>query len=942
MKTLKPLAYALFGMTTLAATLTSCQDYDLGYTAEQIQYESNFEKKYGPIAPDKSWDLSSYAYHSSPRTRANTNLSDLPLDSEGYYHVTDNTLAWLDANLQESRDNRSLGSNFLFESTGEPFAIIPIYQGQTGMKWSLFMKNGSETSSQIWQQSENMMKSDDGETWNVLGWTDNATFSKNKGGNEATCSTIGKKVKAKPILVNSNENDLIHFSLHIDFKKTLNNGNEWGDSWALTGTFQSSLNNMMLAMKECPTPSNLPAGYKVLIVGCEDANRSSSDWDMNDAVFMVVAKELPRIVEGRKITKKRYMCEDLGSTFDFDFNDIVVDVTQTEHFLIKIQDPEAQIDEDAVLDLDLHDAVLASPYIIANSSKPTEQIARLSHVCGTLPFQVTVGDTDFPLVKDPTNIEQTRKDLYDNNSIYYGMTRGGWEESDGWNPNETFKVTGWNPDQNNITIKVYTHGLGDGTNDNTGGDKIGFQGSNRDANGWYQTVTFPVKGYTPFIIAVDQSVPWMAELTSIPQAWANANADFTVTTGMGKQGSEAYYFQEGNSFNGDVVIWSGYEKTPKGTSFVYGASSSQYLALSEALGNTDKNYNALIITTEEATGSFEICDASGTVIVQGNQQIVGGKALVFLSADEVASLKSAGGFSIHNTSSKTMTLTSIQMTSATPCVVTLTAEGGSDQNKVIGSGTYALGSTIVIKAVAAQGNAFVSWSDDEEEMSAERTLTLEQENYNITATFQGSVTTTKITFKSDGEGGKIKLYETSTPTSSITIDAVVGKRYNPIPVPDNGYIFAGWLRYSNSFTMPTDGVLIESGMNGDFIATWDDAIGEGVYEVYYEESPEATYNIRIDKDHASQSKLKRAILNKKYRMVITLSSTTVANSLKIGEGTGAKIETISNNMVVHDFTEEELQKMYYTYDGGGYILVITPGDNKGFAISSITMEEIPE
>ena len=108
-----------------------------------------------------------------------------------------------------------------------------------------------------------------------------------------------------------------------------------------------------------------------MIIGCEDADLSGTDNDMNDIVFLVVGfPELPPL---REHHNKRYMIEDLGSTFDWDFNDIVIDVNEVvEYNWIKNTDGSSVKDE---------------------ANKTVTQTATLKHLCGTIPFRVKIGNT---------------------------------------------------------------------------------------------------------------------------------------------------------------------------------------------------------------------------------------------------------------------------------------------------------------------------------------------------------------------------------------------------------------------------------------------------------------------------------------------------------------------------------------------------------------------
>lgn len=220
-----------------------------------------------------------------------------------------------------------------------------------------------------------------------------------------------------------------------------------------------------------------------MVVGCEDANGSLGDWDFNDVVLLIVGLPTsPKIA--REIVQKRYLIEDLGSTFDFDFNDIVVDVSQERIY---------EADDN-----------------IENST--FRQTATIAHLCGTIPFQVFINgqaitdilpgqnDNDSPdgydPKRDPEYITKYVKQIVQ-------------DDDHKWIPNE-----------NNISIRVWPNAKtvqdvnGDGSNSIVGGT------NQLDVKAAKQ-INFPNKGEFPYIIAVDQDINWMQELQAIPRSWLN-------------------------------------------------------------------------------------------------------------------------------------------------------------------------------------------------------------------------------------------------------------------------------------------------------------------------------------------------------------------------------------------------------------------------------------
>ena len=140
--------------------------------------------------------------------------------------------------------------------------------------------------------------------------------------------------------------------------------------------------------------------------------------DYNDVVLAVVGS--PLVPEEIALSNgsydvplavtKRYMIEDLGSTDDFDFNDVVVDVTQTvvAHHQVMLENGLVKKDE-----------VMGSE---------VKQKATVRHLGGILPFQLTIGDTTLPQLGSTATFGADVE-------LEYG-------------------IEGWNPAGNNISIAV--------------------------------------------------------------------------------------------------------------------------------------------------------------------------------------------------------------------------------------------------------------------------------------------------------------------------------------------------------------------------------------------------------------------------------------------------------------------------------------------------------
>lgn len=380
------------------------------------------------------------------------------------------------------------GNGFEFTKSGKQTYTIPTYALETikernladNIYFELWWNDG-------WKEGGNMCHFG-------FYWGDRATFhlttvTKSEGNHigklylEGRTSnevghTVGKAaagVEARPILIDGSK---IQGDMYLYLKITQQDKDNPG--YAPKDACQRSDENMMVALpigiKDGinGVPDNI-GDNEYMIIGCEDANNTgssgtdNSDWDYNDIVFLLVGQGgLPKVKE--VIAEKRYMIEDLGSTFDFDFNDIVVDVTQT-----RVTDYKG----DAVGE---------------NDGKTTTAVIR--HLCGTIPFQIHIGNTDFDVLPGKVNCNPALDPDYS----------GKYEKAD----------VDWNPNTNNITVTVWPTKAGESGDSWSDSEKNNFLGLYSEQS---ETFGFPESGEFPYIIACDQNVNWMEENISVPESW---------------------------------------------------------------------------------------------------------------------------------------------------------------------------------------------------------------------------------------------------------------------------------------------------------------------------------------------------------------------------------------------------------------------------------------
>ena len=213
----------------------------------------------------------------------------------------------------------------------------------------------------------------------------------------------------------------------------------------------------------------LPEDHVVKYIGIEDVLQSD-DFDYNDLILAVVGN--PDIPQEKIITEnqyevktcrsKRYMIEDLGAIGDFDFNDVVVDV---EEYTIYTHTVKSE------------NGVKKSDVITSTTTAPAKAFIRA--LGGTIDFELVIGDTKWVKSNDfqVTSMYNTQGNIDYTKALV------------------EFEVSGYNYDSNNIS----------------------FHANGKD--GKMYAIGFPKAGEAPMMIAVDQTVNWMNERTSIPSSW---------------------------------------------------------------------------------------------------------------------------------------------------------------------------------------------------------------------------------------------------------------------------------------------------------------------------------------------------------------------------------------------------------------------------------------
>lgn len=462
-------------MTVMGIAFTSCSkgisfDYEAADNQTRSEYESNFVKKYGEIDPNQTWDfstmepMSSLEDEGSASTRAFTRAYN---NTQGSMEIEGEVIDWVTTNLKAGNNNFLKGSPFSVEVPNNPetnnaFTIVPIYQGQAGYYWQFCMKVGTGSNAKdyiLWSKGDIKYKTSENGTWKSPGTGGDGmkdVYAVQAPTFTITGLTAGTKLEFY-LRVWDNTTD------YTIYKGSL--------GWLKAPRFMSSLNKQMIALESAKKPAALSSDYDVTIIGCEDkaVTGTGSDRDYEDLVVMMYGNPGPPVnhVNKRKVsTTKRYLIEDLGATNDFDFNDVVVDVSEVVWYQIYYKN-------NGLFD---HETEI---------SRSQEAIIRA--MGGTRNFTLKIGDTSW----SKSDSEYATTD----------MLNTGWNNTE-INENAElakFTVTGWDKDANNISINVERQGGSHG----------------------YYTITFPKKGAVPMIIATNANPleKWMKEKQSVPNTW---------------------------------------------------------------------------------------------------------------------------------------------------------------------------------------------------------------------------------------------------------------------------------------------------------------------------------------------------------------------------------------------------------------------------------------
>ena len=435
-------------------SLASCSKNDV-FDAQQAAaneiaqkkttFENNFVAKYGQVAPTQSWDFSTNQQRLGTRGEGDQIVTELVAGLDfGIKNVyvstnsnvlttrtfTKNTALFdvLEGDLKDGKSHQGAPAVLLTPSSD--FTIYPL-SNQGGWTHKLYVKVGDNDPVLVYDK-----------TWTFYG---RATVN----GDVVKLRKENGEYYAEQIAVLQGIHIKAPIGTRVDVYIDEINGKK--------GNTAGTTNGKAVYLDCNAKPEGitwLKDDAVIKYIGIEDGG---GDTDHNDVVLAVVGNPfVPEKIEFTNNTydvplsvTKRYMMEDLGSTDDFDFNDVVVDVTETTTTHHKVTLANGVVTKDE----------------ITGTDKTQKAVVR--HLGGIYSFVLKIGDTSFDVM--------------------------GGEDTFDKDVNIEKDVTGWDPTLNNVSVTVKVQ-------DNTQGSKM------------YNVVNeFPKEGAFPMMFVCDPEIKWVAE-----------------------------------------------------------------------------------------------------------------------------------------------------------------------------------------------------------------------------------------------------------------------------------------------------------------------------------------------------------------------------------------------------------------------------------------------
>ena len=482
---------SVIALSAITAFMSCSKDIE-AFNASAIEekqkndYTSSFVAKYGPIDPNQSWDFTTGERRLA--TRGATTISTTIMENGiswgdvSKIKTVEKNANWNHTNIVIENDNATEKNGALLNAmvkalpegrgqNGKPvvlvapssgFWIYPLFSGGV-LTYDLKVKVGNQDPVTVFTKD----------------WVNMQTIN----GMDRLINKDGKYekegvVNMKGIYIEAPVGTAVEVYIENIYNYTIAAGNNYKRPYpSPAGTTNGRAIYVDIPKNIRPEIEGVELKEDAVIkyIGIEDIaeglSYNSTDNDFNDLVLAVVGNpDVPqeKIIEEDKYevktcVPKRYMIEDLGSIGDFDFNDIVVDV---EDYTVETR---------KVTRLN---GVITSDEVISTTSAPTKAVIRA--LGGTIDFDLKIGDTTWKKSKS----EYTVTTMYNTEgTIDYDKVLA------------EFEVTGWNANDNNISVTV------------------------TEKSGNVYEIKFPKKGTAPMIIAVDPTQKWMGERKSVPGTW---------------------------------------------------------------------------------------------------------------------------------------------------------------------------------------------------------------------------------------------------------------------------------------------------------------------------------------------------------------------------------------------------------------------------------------
>ena len=419
---------------------TDFQSAHQEYVFENLknQYSANFIKKYGEIDPNQSWDFTNYNYGSKARTRSGETVESIQKQEGanfyGYCYVDTKAMNDLLSGSSTSYDITFDRVTYHVTGTASNITFNPYFSAKITPSFARIDEFNATTYRYYHLH---------------FAWGNNQDKEM-----ISNISVVGRS-GTEYWYDGKNNGTVIHRTSRLtNTLPAVGTGN-----WYAYYTSKTDLNTKynyvpVTTVREYKITATTNAGDKFERTywgfDCDGAENG-----LVDLICLVNDYTIPNPII------KRYMIEDLGTTGDTDFNDIVVDF---------------------------------------KDDQLGHQTATIRAMGGTLDFTLNVAGTAVwtKSVNGPTLTPAINKeDMVNTDPADTQFNR----------ELATFSISGWNPSDNNISVTV------------TYKDE-----TSKTGNTFY-TIPFPEVGQVPMMFATDPSVLWMYERVDFPTWWLENNSE---------------------------------------------------------------------------------------------------------------------------------------------------------------------------------------------------------------------------------------------------------------------------------------------------------------------------------------------------------------------------------------------------------------------------------